>query len=113
MSQEESEIGEICVGLITDPLYLPLKRGGSVCPNIEVLGVLLSICTISSLKESKKFGGVGEKIYLCIRLTASQQLKRASLRSTCTIFAYHLASLSKMNVNPLYTRLQSICKSYG
>ena len=42
---------------------------------------------ISTLKESKKFGGVRRKMYFCIRLAASQQLKRASLRSVCTIFA--------------------------
>ncbi len=29
------EIGEIRVGEITDPLYLPLKRGGLVCPPLE------------------------------------------------------------------------------
>ena len=29
------EIGEIRVGEVTDPLYLPLKRGGLVCPPLE------------------------------------------------------------------------------
>ena len=29
------EIGEIRVEEITDPLYLPLKRGGLVCPPLE------------------------------------------------------------------------------
>ena len=71
MERSVKSVGSVCykyisVGcLITDPLYLPLKRGGLVCPNIEVLGVLLSICTISSLKESKKFGGVRGKMYFC------------------------------------------------
>ena len=32
--------GEIRVGEITDPLYLPLKRGGLVCPPLE--GPMLS-----------------------------------------------------------------------
>ena len=41
-----------------------------------------------NLKIGEMLGGVGEKIYFCIRLAASQQLKRASLRSICTIFAY-------------------------
>ena len=90
-------------GDITDPLYLPLKRGGPVCQPLECTicypmsrrkdpwnlweNKIYSWENISSLKESKKFGGVRGKIYLCIRLAASQQLKRASLRSTCTIFA--------------------------
>ena len=26
---------ELCVFEITDPLYLPLKRGGPVCPHLE------------------------------------------------------------------------------
>ena len=34
------------------------------------------------------FGGVRGKMYFCIRLAASQQLKQASLRSICTIFAF-------------------------
>ena len=45
---------------------------------------------ISSLKESKKFGGVRGKIYLCIRLAAARHNIQASLMillSTCTIFA--------------------------
>lgn len=39
------------------------------------------------LKSCKKFGDVRGIMYLCLRLAASQQLERASLRSICTIFA--------------------------
>ena len=39
------------------------------------------------LKSYKKFGDVRGIMYLCLRLAASQQLERASLRSICTIFA--------------------------
>ena len=35
--RERSVRGEISVGEITDPLYLPLKRGGLVCRLLRVL----------------------------------------------------------------------------
>ena len=31
----DRKLNEICVGEITDPLHLPLKRGGPVCPPLE------------------------------------------------------------------------------
>ena len=34
---------------------------------------------ISTLKESKKFGGVGEKIYLCITLSCTRQIESKAL----------------------------------
>ena len=34
-------------------------------------------------------------MYFCIRLAASQQLKQASLRSICTIFAFEFIFLKK------------------
>ena len=64
----------------------PEERSENLC---------LSVCkkhnhpweNISTLKESKKFGDVRRKMYFCIKSAALQQLKRASLRSVCTIFA--------------------------
>lgn len=46
-----------------------------------------SVYVSFGLKSCKKFGDVRGTMYLCVRLAASQQLKRASLRSICTIFA--------------------------
>ena len=75
---------------ITDPLYLPLKRGGPVCPPLEgpmIFNEPEEICenqrnpweNISSLKESKKFGGVRGKIYLCITLSCTRQIESKAL----------------------------------
>ena len=77
----EKNISEIRVGLITDPLYLPLKRGGLVClpcertmirrnKSVSIGGICGRIKLIISgsmyLKICEMLGGVGEKIYLCI-----------------------------------------------
>ncbi len=51
------EIGEIRVEEITDPLYLPLKRGGLVCPPLE--SPMISNGTKGNLCESAE--SVGDK----------------------------------------------------
>ena len=52
--------GEIRVGEITDPLYLPLKRGGQVCPPFECLDELLTI-SARSQTASPPSGETGER----------------------------------------------------
>ena len=58
--RERSVRGEIRVGEITDPLYLPLKRGGLVCPPLESLDGLLTI-SASSQTASPPLGETGER----------------------------------------------------
>ncbi len=58
--RERSVRGEIRVGEITDPLYLPLKRGGLVCPPLE--GPMLSNGSEKNLCPSVR--SVGDKIII-------------------------------------------------
>ena len=58
--RERSVRGEIRVGEITDPLYLPLKRGGQVCPPFECLDELLTI-SARSQTASPPSGETGER----------------------------------------------------
>ena len=64
------EIREICVEEITDPLYLPLKRGGPVCPPLESP-------MISNGPEERPVKSVGSVCYkIIIRERKNQSIIR-------------------------------------